>query len=63
MDVPTSEVGYTIATTKKETTKVHKNMFHRNTLNNQIRFNAYDVFYSLNSHQYVQGDIIIIIRL
>ena len=28
MGVPTSEVGYTIATTRKETTKVHKNMWH-----------------------------------
>jgi len=27
MGVPTSEVGYTIATTRKETTKVHKNMW------------------------------------
>jgi len=26
MGVPTSEVGYTIATTRRETTKVHKNM-------------------------------------
>ena len=25
MGVPTSEVGYTIATTRRETTKVHKN--------------------------------------
>ena len=27
MGVPTSEVGYTIATTRSETTKVHKNMW------------------------------------
>ena len=27
MGVPTSEVGYTIATTRRETTKVHKNMW------------------------------------
>jgi len=27
MGVPTSEVGYTIATTMRETTKVHKNMW------------------------------------
>ena len=27
MDVPNSEVGYTIATTRRETTKVHKNMW------------------------------------
>jgi len=27
MGVPTSEVGYTIATTWRETTKVHKNMW------------------------------------
>ena len=27
MDVPTSEVGYTIATTRRETTKVRKNMW------------------------------------
>ena len=27
MGAPTSEVGYTIATTRKETTKVHKNMW------------------------------------
>ena len=61
MGVQTSEVGYTIATTRRKTTKVHKNMFHRNTLSNLIRFNAYDVFYSLNSYQYVQDYIIIII--
>jgi len=28
MGVPNSEVGYTIATTRRETTKVHKNMWH-----------------------------------
>jgi len=27
MGVPTSEVGYTIATARRETTKVHKNMW------------------------------------
>ena len=27
MGVPTSEVGYTIATTRRETTRVHKNMW------------------------------------
>jgi len=27
MRVPTSEVGYTIATTRRETTKVRKNMW------------------------------------
>jgi len=27
MGVPTSEVGYTIATTRRETTEVHKNMW------------------------------------
>ena len=27
MGVPASEVGYTIATTRRETTKVHKNMW------------------------------------
>jgi len=27
MGVPTSDVGYTIATTRRETTKVHKNMW------------------------------------
>ena len=27
MGVPTSEVSYTIATTRRETTKVHKNMW------------------------------------
>ena len=27
MDVPTSEVGYTIATTRRETTKVRKNVW------------------------------------
>jgi len=27
MGVPTSEVGYTIATTRRETKKVHKNMW------------------------------------
>jgi len=27
MGVPTSEVGYTIATTRMETTKVHKNIW------------------------------------
>ena len=27
MGVPSSEVGYTIATTRRETTKVHKNMW------------------------------------
>ena len=27
MGVPNSEVGYIIATTRKETTKVHKNMW------------------------------------
>jgi hypothetical protein len=27
MGVPTSEVGYTIATTRRETTKVHTNMW------------------------------------
>ena len=27
MGVPTSEVGYTVATTSRETTKVHKNMW------------------------------------
>ena len=27
MGVPTSEVGYTIATTRRETTKVHKNLW------------------------------------
>jgi hypothetical protein len=27
MGVPTSEVGYTIATTRRETTKVHENMW------------------------------------
>ena len=27
MDVPTSEVGYTIATTRRETTEVHKNVW------------------------------------
>ena len=27
MGVSTSEVGYTIATTRRETTKVHKNMW------------------------------------
>jgi hypothetical protein len=27
MGVPTSEVGYTIATTRRETTNVHKNMW------------------------------------
>jgi len=27
MGVPTSEVGYTIATTRRETTKVRKNMW------------------------------------
>ena len=27
MGVPTSEVGYTTATTRRETTKVHKNMW------------------------------------
>jgi len=27
MGIPTSEVGYTIATTRTETTKVHKNMW------------------------------------
>jgi hypothetical protein len=27
MGVPTSEVGYTIATTRRETTKDHKNMW------------------------------------
>jgi len=27
MGVPTSEFGYTIATTRRETTKVHKNMW------------------------------------
>jgi len=27
MGVPTSEVGYTLATTRRETTKVHKNMW------------------------------------
>jgi len=27
MGVPTSEVGYTIATTRRETAKVHKNMW------------------------------------
>jgi len=27
MGVPTSEVGYTIATNRRETTKVHKNMW------------------------------------
>ena len=27
MGVPTSEVGYTIATTRRETTKVHKDMW------------------------------------
>jgi len=29
MGVPTSEVGYTIATTRRETTKVRKNMWWR----------------------------------
>jgi hypothetical protein len=28
-----------------------------------MHFNAYDVFYSSNSHQYVQGDTSIITRL
>jgi hypothetical protein len=27
MGVPASEIGYTIATTSRETTKVHKNMW------------------------------------
>jgi hypothetical protein len=27
MGVPTSEVGYSLATTRRETTKVHKNMW------------------------------------
>ena len=47
-------------------------LFHRNTCSNQIHsiqiankmhFNVYDVFYSLSSHQYVQGDTSIITRL
>jgi len=51
---------------------MHVGLFHGNTLSNQIpkiqitnkmHFNAYYVFYSLNSHQYVQGDTNIIIRI
>jgi len=47
-------------------------LFHGNTLSNQIHdiqitnkmhFNVYDVFYSLHSHQCVQGDTSIIIRI
>jgi len=47
-------------------------LFHGNTLSNQIHniqitnkmhFNVYDVFYSLNCHQYDQGDTSIIIRI
>ena len=53
-------------------TDMHVGLFHGNTLSNQIHniqitnkmhFNVYDVFYSLNSHQYVQGDTSIIIRI
>ena len=37
MGVPTSEVGYTIATTRRETTKVHKNMWRHWGVGNQWR--------------------------
>jgi len=51
---------------------MHVGVFHGNTLSNQIHniqitnkmpFNVYDVFYSLNSHQYIQSDTSIIIRI
>jgi len=51
---------------------MHEGLFHGNTLSNQIHniqitnkmhFNVYAVFYSLNSHQCVQGDTSIIIRI
>jgi len=51
---------------------MHVGLLHGNTLSNHIHniqitnkmhFNVYDVFYSLNSHQYVQSDTSIIIRI
>jgi len=51
---------------------MHVVLFHGNKLSNQIHniqitnkmhFNVYDVFYSLHSHQCVQGDTSIIIRI
>jgi len=51
---------------------MHVGLFHGNTLSNQIHniqitnkmhFNVYDVFYSLTSHQCVQGDTSTIIRI
>jgi len=41
----------------------HSNQIHNIQINNKMHFNIYDVFYSLNSHQYVQGDTSIITRL
>ena len=49
MGVPTSEVGYTIATTRRETTKVHKNMWWhwwgKNTwwLGEAVTFNGFSM--------------------
>ena len=56
----------------KGSTDMHVGLLHGNTLSNHIHniqitnkmhFNVYDVFYSLNSHQYVQSDTSIIIRI
>ena len=47
MGVPISEVGYTIATTRRETTKVHKNVWwHWGGRGDQVQ-----VAYGINSYE------------
>jgi hypothetical protein len=53
MGVPTSEVGYTIVTTWRETTKVHKNMWwHWKNIQKDYFFQSQ---YSEKKHNFYEG--------